>query len=102
MTVAHWRLLAACPVLKHLGCVAASVAPPPDLGQLGLTRLEVLLSRGQAEAGALLRHCPLVEEVVVVLQGTLPANSMPKVRESATDSASGPVDGWAWQPADAC
>jgi hypothetical protein len=74
----QWRLLAACPSLEALHVpLVAQVAPPDDLGRLGLKRVEVvLLSGGWTEAGALLRHCPLVEEVVIKAHDAM----MPEVR----------------------
>jgi hypothetical protein len=73
----QWRLLAACPSLVALQVpLIACVPPPPDLGQLGLTQLGAALLEGWAEAGALLRHCPLVQEVVMKADDA----SLPEVR----------------------
>jgi hypothetical protein len=78
----QWRLLAACPALVALSLpLVATEAPPPDLRHLGLTRLEVALSLGWTEAGALLRHCPLVEEVEIRLLHN--CYSLPEVRRPA-------------------
>jgi hypothetical protein len=79
--VEQWRLLAACPALADMAFVAATAAPPPDLGQLRLTQLGVLLLGSRwAEAGALLRHCPLVEEVEVLVRELPATDVMPQVR----------------------
>lgn len=79
-TAAQWRLLAACPSLADLDCVAANVALPPDLGQLGLTRLEMGLCPGWVEAWALLPHCRLLEEVVLWVESRSSDTIMPQVR----------------------